>query len=69
MAGQQQSEKSIFLAAVEIDTDAERVAFVEQACAGNPQLHAEVNALLLAHAKPQPLLDVAPAPGRQSIST
>src|SRR5262245_52151956 len=57
MAEQPQTEKSIFLAAVEIDSEALRAAFVEQACAGNPQLRAEVDALLRAHARPQPLLD------------
>jgi tetratricopeptide (TPR) repeat protein len=62
MVEQRQAEKSIFLAAVEIVSDQERAAYLEQACAGNPQLRAEVDALLLAHAKPQPLLDAAPPP-------
>src|SRR5262249_22303082 len=48
--------------ALEIDSDAERAAFVERACAGNPQLRTEVNALLQAHAEPQPLLDTPPTP-------
>jgi len=60
---EQRNEKSVFLAAVEIDSDRERAAYVEQACAGNPQLRAEVDALLRAHAKPQPLLDARPTPG------
>ncbi len=63
MAGQQQSEKSIFLTAVEMDSEAERAAFIEQACTGNPQLRAEVQALLQAHVSPQPLLDAAPVLG------
>jgi tetratricopeptide (TPR) repeat protein len=63
MVEQRQSEKSVFLAAVDIESDAERAAFVEQACAGNPQLRAEVDALLQAHGRPQPLLDAAPTPG------
>jgi tetratricopeptide (TPR) repeat protein/serine/threonine protein kinase len=66
MVEQQRTEKSIFLAAVEIDSDAERGAYVEQACAGNPQLYAEVEALLCAHATPQPLLDAPPTPGPTS---
>src|SRR5262249_689603 len=60
---EQRNEKSVFLAAVEIDSHPERAADVEQACAGNPQLRAEVDALLRAHAKPQPLLDARPTPG------
>src|SRR5262249_41653893 len=64
MAEQQRTEKSIFLAAVEIESEPERAAYVEQACAGNPQLRAEVNALLRAHANAQPLLDAPPTPGR-----
>src|SRR5262245_19270340 len=60
---EQQAEKPIFLAAVEIESDAGRAAFVEQACAGNPQLRAEVDALLQAHAKPQAILDDAPTSG------
>jgi WD40 repeat protein/serine/threonine protein kinase len=62
MAEQHRTEKSIFLAAVEIESDPERAAYVEQACAGNPQLRAEVDALLYAHANPQPLLDAPPTP-------
>lgn len=59
MVEPQQTEKSIFLAAVEIDAVQERAEFIEDACAGNPQLRAEVEALLQAHARPQPLLDSA----------
>jgi WD40 repeat protein/serine/threonine protein kinase len=60
---EQPTEKSIFLAAVEIRSDRERAAFVDKACAGNPQLRAGVDALLQAHVRPQKLLDTAPAPG------
>jgi tetratricopeptide (TPR) repeat protein len=63
MVEAKQTEKSIFLAAVEIASDVERAAFIQQACLDNPQLRAEVDALLRAHAKPQPLLDAAPTPG------
>jgi serine/threonine protein kinase len=63
MAEQQQPEKSIFLAAIEISSDAERAAFLKQACAGNQPLRAEVEALLQAHGKPQRLLDALPEPG------
>jgi serine/threonine protein kinase len=56
-----ESEKSIFLAAIEIDAASERAAFVERACAGNATLRAAVGALLEAHQRPQRLLDQAPA--------
>jgi serine/threonine protein kinase len=63
MLEQQQSEKSIFLAAIEIDTASERAAFIERACANNRRLHAEVEELLQAHARPQPILDEVIRPG------
>src|SRR5256885_10872838 len=53
----EEAEKSIFLSAIEIPFGSERSAFLERACAGNPALRAEVEALLLAHEKPQRLLD------------
>lgn len=59
MIDHEQDEKLIFLAAVEIDADDERAAFVDRACADNPQLRAAVDALLQAHARPQPILDSA----------
>jgi serine/threonine-protein kinase len=64
MAEQRQNEKSIFLAAIELGSEAARAAFLEQACAGNPPLRAEVEALLREHEKPQRVLDVpmTPAP-------
>src|SRR6516164_1254050 len=62
MPEQHPPEKSIFLAAIEIDSAAERARFLDTACAGNHRLRAEVEALLDAHDKPQPLVD-APLPG------
>jgi eukaryotic-like serine/threonine-protein kinase len=62
MADRHQNEKSLFLAALEIDSDAERAAFLKKACEGDPQLQAEVDALLQAHAKSQPILDATPSP-------
>src|SRR6516165_3019719 len=62
MTEQPPSEKPIVLAAIEIGSAAERAAFLGKACAGNPALRTEVEALLLAHAKPQRLLD-APVAG------
>jgi tetratricopeptide (TPR) repeat protein len=54
---EQPSEKSIFLAALEIGSATERVAFLDSACAGNQVLRAEIDALLQAHETPQRLLD------------
>src|SRR5947208_6614129 len=66
MTEQPQSEKSIFLAAIEIGSATERAAFLEQACAGNPALRSEIEALLQAHGSPQRLLD-APVAGAPTI--
>jgi hypothetical protein len=49
MTDQHPVERSIFLAAVEIESAAERAAFHDKACAGNQTLRAEIEALLLAH--------------------
>jgi serine/threonine protein kinase len=57
MTEQDQSEKSIFLAVVEIDSVAERAAFLDRACGGNRSLRAQVEALVQAHEKAQRLLD------------
>jgi WD40 repeat protein/serine/threonine protein kinase len=61
MIQQEQSEKSIFLAAIEIGSVVERAAFLDQACSGNQPLRAKVEALLQAHEQPQRLLDNPPA--------
>src|SRR6266542_3300754 len=66
MSEQPQSEKSIFLAAIEIGSATERAAFLDQACAGNPALRRELQALLQAHGSPQRLLD-APVAGVPTI--
>jgi serine/threonine protein kinase/tetratricopeptide (TPR) repeat protein len=62
MSEQYPPEKSIFLAAIEIGSAAERARFLDTASAGNSFLRAKVQALLDAHDKPQPLVD-APLPG------
>ncbi len=49
--------KSIFLAALEKATPAERTAYLEEVCAGDDLLHQRVRALLQAHDQPDPLLD------------
>jgi serine/threonine protein kinase/tetratricopeptide (TPR) repeat protein len=56
MTDQDTSEKAIFCAAIEVSA-AERPAYLERACAGRPQLRAEVEALLRAHEARQRLLD------------
>src|SRR5438270_14084651 len=66
MTGLRQGERSIFLHALEISSAEERAAFLEAACGSNPQLRAEVEALLRAHEKPQGLLD---APDASSSDT
>ena len=53
--------ESVFAAAVALATDAERNAYLEQACAGDPNLRGRVEALLRAHERAGHLLD-RPAP-------
>jgi serine/threonine protein kinase/TolA-binding protein len=59
-------EEWIFARALEITSAPERAAFLDRACAGNPALRAEVEALLRAHDRSGDLLDVpegaAPTP-------
>jgi hypothetical protein len=49
MAQESSCEQSIFLAAVEKPSPAERAAYLDRVCAGNVALRAEVEALLAAH--------------------
>jgi tetratricopeptide (TPR) repeat protein len=51
-------EESIFAQALDIPSAAERAAFLDRACAGNPAVRAEVEALLRAHERSGDLLDV-----------
>ena len=51
------SEATIFIAALDKPTEAERAAFVADACAGDERLRRRVLALLRAHAEPDDLLD------------
>jgi serine/threonine protein kinase len=44
------NESQIFADALKLATPAERAAYLDEACAGNPQLRADVEALLRAHA-------------------
>jgi serine/threonine protein kinase/tetratricopeptide (TPR) repeat protein len=61
MSDQCPSEKSVFLAAIERSSAAERAAYLDQACAGDAQLRSAVEALLRAHDAPQPALDAPEA--------
>jgi eukaryotic-like serine/threonine-protein kinase len=54
------SEREIFIAAVEIANSAERVAYLDQACAGDAVLRQRVELLLRADADPDSFLDKPP---------
>ena len=63
MSDPKPTNKSLFLAALEIDAEAERATFLEQACGDNRQLCAEIECLLQAHRNPPEVirqLDAAP---------
>jgi len=49
------TDESVFAAALAIPRPADRAAYLEKACAGNPALRREVEALLSAHAADNPL--------------
>jgi serine/threonine protein kinase/WD40 repeat protein len=49
------TEESVFAAALQIGSPAERAAFLDRACAGNSTLRREVEDLLAAHAADNPL--------------
>ena len=55
------SERSIFLAVLEIDDPAARSAYLDQACAGDAALRSQVEQLLKAHQEPGSFM-VRPAP-------
>jgi serine/threonine protein kinase len=61
------TEKSIFLSAIEASSEAERSELLLAACAGDRQLRAKVDALLLAHERPQGLLDTLAVAGRADV--
>ena len=45
------TESQVFAEALKRSSPAERAAYLDGACAGNPQLRADVDALLQAHAR------------------
>jgi tetratricopeptide (TPR) repeat protein len=55
------TERSFFLAALEIDDLAQRQAYLDRACADNPALRAQVEQLLKAHLDTSPFME-QPAP-------
>jgi tetratricopeptide (TPR) repeat protein/serine/threonine protein kinase len=55
-------EETIFAQAVEIDSEAERAAFLDRTCGGNRVLRASVEALLRAHERCGDLLDLPEKP-------
>ena len=57
MVNQQASEKSIFMAAIEINCPAERDAYLEHVCGGNEELRAAVDDLLESHQRCGSMLD------------
>jgi hypothetical protein len=56
------AEKSIFLAALEHESPAERERYVRQACGGDAQLRRAVEDLLAAHGRTDSPLDRMPCP-------
>ena len=53
-------EKTVFLAALELETPADRRAYLERTCVGNPALRAAVDELLAAHEQTRNVLDCVP---------
>src|SRR5262249_34801131 len=47
--GERASEQSIFLHAIGLPTPADRVAYLDEVCRDDPELRAELDALLAAH--------------------
>ena len=56
-----QREEALFEAALQRPTPAERAAYLDQACAGKPEVRRQVEALLRAHDQPLTFLDRPPA--------
>jgi tetratricopeptide (TPR) repeat protein len=59
--------KAIFLAAVERVSPTERAAFLDGACAGNPELRAHVEALLASHEEAGSFLEPLVSPSRNDL--
>src|SRR6476469_5852144 len=59
---QRVNESQLFEKALLLATAAERAAFLDEACAGNPGLRADVEALLKAHADDPDFMEQSAAP-------
>jgi hypothetical protein len=55
------NEKAIFVAALEVPDANQREAYLQEACAGRPELLGRLRELLTAHEGPQGPLDRQPA--------
>ena len=55
------TEEQVFLAALELDDEAARAAYLDKTCGGDPALRRQVEALLAAHFKSGEFLDVPAA--------
>ena len=62
------TEETLFQEALSRSPE-ERAAFLEQACAGRPELRAAVAALLAAHEKPSHIVDKPPAQLGQTVDS
>jgi hypothetical protein len=54
------TEQSLFLAAIELETPADRVAYLQETCGEDTELRAAVEALLDAHERGSNILDGPP---------
>jgi serine/threonine protein kinase/tetratricopeptide (TPR) repeat protein len=64
------NERTIFLAVLEIDDPAERSAYLDRACAGDPELRSQVEQLLKAHQEPGRFADrTAPERRAEELAT
>ena len=61
--------QAVFVAVVEIADPAARDSFLDEACAGDPELKARVQLLLFASNQPNSLLDEPLVPGPDDVST
>ena len=57
MSAEESTIKAVFFAALEKASPAEQSAYLDGACAGDADLRREVEGLLRAHDRPDPLLD------------
>jgi hypothetical protein len=63
------TEEVLFHEALAKSNEAERAAYLDEACAGRPELRAAVEALLAAHRAPGPFLDRPPADPGPTVGT